>query len=158
MVTDAHATRVLFEGKRAVGVAYRQGGQARELRAGREVILCAGALQSPQLLMLSGVGPAAQLQQHGISVVHDLPGVGRNLHDHVDVVQVVDAPQLTDLFGLSGRGVRDVLRGVLEWRRSRSGMLTTNFAEAGGFNLRGYANVCRWLDRVAALPNYVAME
>jgi choline dehydrogenase-like flavoprotein len=133
VLTGAHATRILFEGKRAVGVAYRQGDGEREIRAGREVILSAGALLSPQLLMLSGVGPVAQLQQHGIAVVHDLPGVGRNLHDHVDVVQVVDAPHLTDLFGLSLRGIGNAVRGIFEWRKHRSGLLTTNFAEAGGF-------------------------
>jgi choline dehydrogenase-like flavoprotein len=103
------------------------------LRAQREVLLSAGALLSPQLLMLSGVGPAAHLREHGIAVVHDLPGVGSNLHDHVDVVQVVDAPHLTDLFGLSLPGLVNAFKGVLEWRRTRSGLLTTNFAEAGGF-------------------------
>ena len=133
VITEAHASRVLFEGKRAVGVAYRQGGRELELRARREVIVSAGALLSPQLLMLSGVGPAAQLQQHGIAVVHDLPGVGSNLHDHIDVVQVVDAPHLTDLFGLSFPGIVNAVKGILEWRRQRSGLLTTNFAEAGGF-------------------------
>jgi choline dehydrogenase-like flavoprotein len=66
-------------------------------------------------------------------VLHDLPGVGRNLHDHVDVVQVVDAPALKDLFGLSGAGLVRVVKGIFEWRKHRSGMLTTNFAEAGGF-------------------------
>ncbi|HWH84034.1 MAG TPA: GMC oxidoreductase, partial [Burkholderiaceae bacterium] len=73
------------------------------------------------------------LQRHGIGVVHELPGVGANLHDHVDVVQVVDAPGVTDLFGLSLAGAWRVLGGMLEWRRARTGMLTTNFAEAGGF-------------------------
>ena len=133
VVTGAHATRVLLEGKRAVGVVYRQGRDERELRARREVILSAGALLSPQLLMLSGIGPSAELQRHGIPVVHDLPGVGRNLHDHVDVVQVVDAPHLTDLFGLSPRGLVNAVKGIFEWRRHRKGLLTTNFAEAGGF-------------------------
>jgi choline dehydrogenase-like flavoprotein len=133
VVTGAHATRVLLEGRRAVGVAYRQGGQQKELRAQREVILSAGALLSPQLLMLSGIGPAEHLRAHGIAVAHHLPGVGQNLHDHVDVVQVVDAPHLTDLFGLSLRGIVNVIRGILEWRSQRSGLLTTNFAEAGGF-------------------------
>jgi choline dehydrogenase-like flavoprotein len=90
-------------------------------------------LQSPQLLMLSGIGPGAHLQSHGIDVVHDLPGVGEHLHDHVDVLQVVHAPQLTDLFGLSFTGAVNALKGLFEWRRHRSGMLTTNFAEAGGF-------------------------
>jgi choline dehydrogenase-like flavoprotein len=65
--------------------------------------------------------------------VHDAPGVGANLHDHVDVVQVVDAPKLTELFGLSPRGIANAVRGIFEWRRQRTGLLTTNFAEAGGF-------------------------
>lgn len=133
VITDAHATRVLMEGRRAVGVEYRQGGELKSVRAQREVILSAGALLSPQLLMLSGIGPGAHLREQGVAVVHDLPGVGANLHDHVDVVQVVDAPHLKDLFGLSLPGVASVVKGILEWRRQRSGMLTTNFAEAGGF-------------------------
>ncbi|HEX7888016.1 MAG TPA: choline dehydrogenase [Ramlibacter sp.] len=133
VLTGAHATRVLFEGRRATGVAFLQDGVERQVRARREVLLSAGALLSPQLLMLSGVGPAEELRRQGIPLVHDLPGVGRNLHDHVDVVQVVDAPHLTDLFGLSFPGILNTLKGILEWRRQRSGMLTTNFAEAGGF-------------------------
>ena len=133
VITGAHATRLLLEGRRAVGVEYIQGGVLKTLRATREVIVSSGALQSPQLLMLSGIGAADHLRQHGIPVVHDLPGVGTHLHDHVDVVQVVDAPQLKDLFGLSFSGAVNLLRGILEWRRSRSGMLTTNFAEAGAF-------------------------
>ena len=133
VITDAHSTRIVTEGRRAVGVEYLQGGARKQLRAAREVLVCGGALMSPQLLMLSGIGPAAQLQRHGIAVVHDLPGVGRNLHDHVDVVQVVDAPQLKDLFGLSFAGAARLVKGIVEWRNARSGMLTTNFAEAGGF-------------------------
>ena len=133
VITGAHATRILMKGKRAVGVEFRQGAELRELMATREVLLCAGAFQSPQLLMLSGMGPAAQLQQHGIALVHDLPGVGENLHDHVDVVQVVNAPHLKDLFGLSLAGMVRVVKGIFEWRKLRSGLLTTNFAEAGGF-------------------------
>ena len=97
------------------------------------MLLCAGALQSPQILMLSGIGPGAQLHKHGIVTAHDLPGVGANLHDHPDVVQVVDAPQVTDLFGLSLTGAVHAIKGIFEWRRHRRGMLTTNFAEAGGF-------------------------
>jgi len=133
VVTGAQATRILFDGRRAVGVEYRQGGELKQARAQREVLLSAGALLSPQLLMLSGVGPAQELQRHGIEVLHHLPGVGQHLHDHPDVVQVVNAPQLTDLFGLSLRGGLNVLRGIGEWRRQRTGPLTTNFAEAGGF-------------------------
>lgn len=133
VITGAHATRILLEGKRAVGVEFLQAGQLRTLRARREVLLSAGALLSPQLLMLSGVGAADELRAHGITPQHELPGVGRNLQDHVDVVLVYDAPRLTELFGLSFKGALRVLRGIVEWRRQRSGMLTTNFAEAGGF-------------------------
>ena len=133
VVTDAHATRILLEGRRAVGVEVRVAGQLQQLKATREVLLCAGALQSPQLLMLSGIGPGAHLRQHGIAVAHDLPGVGQHLHDHIDVVQAFNAPKLTELFGMSPKGAINAIKGILEWRRSRSGMLTTNFAEAGGF-------------------------
>ena len=133
VITGAHTTRILFEDKRAVGVEVRVGRELKQLKARREVLLCAGALQSPQLLMLSGIGPGAQLQRHGIGTLHDLAGVGANLHDHVDVVQVVDTPKVKDLFGLSLAGAVNAIKGIFEWRRARSGMLTTNFAEAGGF-------------------------
>ncbi len=133
VMTGAQTTRVLMEGRRAVGVEVRVNGQLQQLKARREVLLCAGALQSPQLLMLSGIGPGAQLQRHGIAVVHDLAGVGANLHDHVDVVQVVDTPGLSELFGLSLAGAARAIKGIFEWRRARTGLLTTNFAEAGGF-------------------------
>ena len=133
VITGAQATRLLMDGRRVVGVEVLRGGQRVSLRARREVLLSAGALQSPQLLMLSGIGPADELRRHGIAVVHELPGVGRNLHDHVDVVQVVDAPLQTDLFGLSFKGLVNVWQGLGQWRRERRGMLTTNFAEAGAF-------------------------
>ncbi|WP_338797277.1 GMC family oxidoreductase N-terminal domain-containing protein [Acidovorax sp. DW039] len=133
LVTGAHVTRILMEGRRAVGVEYRVGGQLQQVRAQREVLLSAGALLSPQLLMLSGIGPGHHLQQHGIAVLHDLPGVGRHLHDHPDVVLLYDAPHLKDLFGTSLQGMARVARAVMEWRKSRTGLLTTNFAEAGGF-------------------------
>jgi choline dehydrogenase-like flavoprotein len=131
--TGVHVTRIVLDGKRAVGVEFRQGGQIKRLDARREVLLSAGALQSPQLLMLSGIGPGAELQRLGLATHHDLPGVGQNLHDHPDVIQVVSAPQLTDLFGISFTGAVNALKGIFEWRARRSGMLTTNFAEAGGF-------------------------
>lgn len=81
--TGAQVMRLLFEGSRAVGVEYLQGGQLRQVRAEREIILCAGAFDSPRLLMVSGIGPADHLQSHGIPVVQDLPGVGQNLQDHL---------------------------------------------------------------------------
>ncbi len=129
--TGAIATRILFDGRRAVGVEFDQGGVRRTLRARREVLLTAGALQSPQLLMVSGVGPAAELRQFGIEVVADLP-VGRNLHDHLDVIinRRVDD---TDLLGLSPVGAIKLMRAIQRWRRERRGLLTSNFAEAGAF-------------------------
>lgn len=133
LLTDTQVLRIVTEGRRAVGVELRTRAGMQQLQARREVLLAAGALQSPQILMLSGIGPGADLQRHGIAVVHDLPGVGRHLHDHPDVVQVVDAPHLKDLFGISLVGLVRALRGIFEWRSHRRGMLTTNFAEAGGF-------------------------
>ena len=133
VVTSAHTHRVVFDGRRASGVEVRVGNETKVFLARREVLLSAGALQSPQLLMLSGIGPAEHLRGLGIEVCHDLPGVGANLHDHVDVVQVLDAPHLKDLFGLSFAGMVSTIKGIFEWRRHRRGMLTTNFAEAGGF-------------------------
>ena len=133
VVTGAHTTRIVVESGRAVGVEARVDGALRRFTARGEVLLAAGALQSPQILMLSGIGPGSHLREHDIDVVRDLPGVGRHLHDHVDVAQVVDAPHLKDLFGLSFTGLVNATRGVFEWRQHRRGMLTTNFAEAGGF-------------------------
>ena len=80
--TEAHTRRILFEGKRAVGILYKQGDREVEIRARREVILASGSVGSPQLLQVSGVGPAALLKDLGVAVVHDLPGVGENLSDH----------------------------------------------------------------------------
>ena len=131
--TGALTTRILLEKKRAVGVEFEHEGQTKQLKCQREVLLCAGAIQSPQILMLSGIGPKAHLLDHHIVPLHDLPGVGEHLHDHIDVVQVVDVPSAKDLFGVSVTGALKMLNGVLEWRKQRSGMLTTNFAEAGGF-------------------------
>jgi choline dehydrogenase-like flavoprotein len=129
--TGALATRILFEGRRAVGVEFDQAGVRRTLRARREVILSAGALQSPQLLMVSGVGPGPALQGLGIPVVADLP-VGLNLQDHLDVI-INRRVDNTDLLGLSPVGAWKLLRAIGRWRRERRGVLTSNFAEAGAF-------------------------
>ena len=132
VLTGARVLRVRFEGRRAVGVDVRMGGTERTLKARREVILSAGALQSPQLLMLSGIGPGALLQKSGIDVVHDAPGVGRNLQDHTDFIFGFESPSL-DTLGLSFAGTARVLREFGRFRRERRGMLTSNFAECGGF-------------------------
>jgi choline dehydrogenase-like flavoprotein len=116
---------------RAVGIEFVQGGVRRVFRARREVLLAAGALQTPQLLMVSGVGPAASLQGLGIPVVADLP-VGRNLQDHLDVI-INRRVDNTDLLGISPVGAYKLLRAIGHWRRERRGLLTSNFAEAGAF-------------------------
>jgi choline dehydrogenase-like flavoprotein len=133
VLTGAQATRIGFDGRRASSVEVLQDGVRRTLQVRGEVLLAAGALQSPQLLMTSGVGPGAQLQRYGIPVLHDLPGVGANLHDHVDVVQVVDTPGSTESFGLSLPAALRLPGDITDWRQRRTGRLTTNFAEAGAF-------------------------
>jgi choline dehydrogenase-like flavoprotein len=130
--TGAQATRILFEGKRAVGVECIQSGSRRVFRARCEVILCAGAFLSPQLLMLSGIGPAQHLQQHGIAVLHDLPGVGQNLQDHPDFIFGYEVKS-QDLMGISLAGAARLASESIRYIRSREGFIATNYAEAGGF-------------------------
>ncbi len=130
--TTAQATRILFEGKRAVGVEYRQGTETRQIRARREVIIASGAFQTPQLLMLSGIGDHAALAKHGIATTHHLPGVGQNLQDHPDFIfaYMSDSPYFT---GMSFSGIVHQLRAIMQYRRERRGPMTSNFAECGGF-------------------------
>ncbi|MDH0868080.1 GMC family oxidoreductase N-terminal domain-containing protein [Mitsuaria sp. GD03876] len=130
--TGARALGLVLEGRRAVGVEVLQGGRRRTFRAAREVLVCAGALQSPQLLMLSGIGDGEQLQRHGIAVRHHLPGIGRNLHDHPDFVFGYESDRL-ELAGFSLRGGARFLSQVARYRRERRGLVTSNFAECGGF-------------------------
>jgi choline dehydrogenase len=129
--TRAFVTKVLFEGTRAVGVEYRRGkGPARRVRAG-EVILCGGAINSPQTLQLSGVGNAGELRALGVGVVHDLPGVGEHLQDHLEVyVQHSCTQPVSVAPGL--KLWRKPFIGA-EWLFFRSGLGATNHFEAGGF-------------------------
>ncbi|WP_326543981.1 GMC family oxidoreductase [Pseudorhodoferax sp.] len=130
--TDAQASGLVMQGRRASGVRYRQGGQMREAAARAEVLLCAGALQSPQLLQLSGIGPAALLRQHGIPVLHELPGVGENLQDHLQIRLGFEATQpittndqLRTLWGQAGIG--------LQWLLQRKGPLAIGINQGGCF-------------------------
>ena len=132
VLTRARARRVLFEGKRAVGVEFSRGGRVQTRRARAEVILCAGAFQSPQLLLLSGIGDAETLKYHGIEPVQHLSAVGENLQDHVDYTLLYRAKSL-DLLGGSPRGMLRMLKEFGRYRRERRGMLASNVAEAGGF-------------------------
>ncbi|MFY9585018.1 MAG: choline dehydrogenase [Candidatus Acidiferrales bacterium] len=125
--THAHATRLLWQGKRAVGVAYVQNGQAHEATASREVILCGGTVNSPQLLLLSGIGPADHLKPLGIPVVTDLPGVGQNLQDHLIVAVSYQCTRPVSMASAKS------LANLLQYLLFKRGMLTSNVAEAGGF-------------------------
>jgi choline dehydrogenase-like flavoprotein len=129
---ECQATRVLFEDRRAIGIAYRRGAPEARLFARREIVVACGAFGSPQLLMVSGVGPAEHLRSLGIAVVADAPDVGANLHDHCNFVFNLRAKG-PGLFGLT---LPNLLHGgadLYEFLRHRRGLLTSNAAEAGGF-------------------------
>ncbi len=132
VMTDTQALKVLMSERRATGVRVMQHGRTIDLHARREVIVSAGAFNSPQLLMLSGIGPGQHLRENEIPVIHDLPGVGENLQDHIDVVHSFRAPN-SDTFGVSARFVPRFLAAIAQWRRTRSGLLTSPYAEAGAF-------------------------
>jgi choline dehydrogenase len=130
--TGAQATGLLFEGRRAVGIKYLQGGVERQAHCRAEVLLAAGAIQSPQLLQLSGIGPAALLQQCGIAPLHDLPGVGENLQDHLQVrltyectKAITTNDQLNSWLGRVGIG--------LQWLLHRAGPLAVGINQGGCF-------------------------
>ncbi|MGY2067790.1 GMC family oxidoreductase [Blastococcus sp. SYSU DS0619] len=125
--TGALTTRVLVEGGRATGVEYRCGGRLHTVRAAREVVLSGGAVNSPQLLMLSGIGPADHLREVGVDVVHDLPGVGDGLQDHPLVPVVWNVR--------SGKSLRlaETPVNLAKWKAAGRGPLTSNLAEAGLF-------------------------
>jgi choline dehydrogenase len=122
-----HVNRVLFEGKRAVGVEASQLGQAQELRAEREVILCGGAYNSPQLLMLSGVGPAEHLAMREVEVLLDQPAVGENLGDHPSTYTVFTTPEPESLLAALEPAA------MTEFEASQTGPFASNLAESGGF-------------------------
>ncbi|WP_092128468.1 GMC family oxidoreductase [Polaromonas sp. YR568] len=129
--TDAHATRIVFDGLRATGVVYQQGGEVRLARARREVIVAAGAVNSPQLLQLSGVGPAAELKALGVEVVCDSPAVGRNLQDHlcIDHLYRSRLPSLNNQLGpWHGK-----LWAGLQYALMRRGPLALSVNQGGGF-------------------------
>jgi choline dehydrogenase len=136
LVTRAHATRILLEKQSAVGVAYVREGVKNEARADREIILAGGAINSPQLLLLSGIGPAEELEGAGVRALHDLPGVGKNLQDHVMVSVGYLCTKPVSM--ASAESLPNFLRYLLFKR----GPLVSNVAEAGIF-LRVFAGVDR---------------
>ena len=136
VVTGAHATRLLFEGSkenaRATGVAFEQGGVARQALARREVLVCAGAIQSPQLLQLSGIGPAALLARHGITPVADLPGVGENLQDHLQVRVIYRCSRPVTINDILRSKWRTALEGA-KYLFGRTGLLAHAVFRSGLF-------------------------
>ena len=115
ILTNSLVCRVIVEAGRATGIEVAQQGGALTIRAEREVILCAGTVNSPQLLMLSGIGPGDVLKRHGIEAIHELPGVGRNLQDHVDCVLAYACNQSVTLYRnlRADRLIRSVAEGML---------------------------------------------
>ncbi len=130
--TATQVTRVLFEGRRAAGVEVNRDGVTTRIAARGEIILAAGALQTPQLLMLSGIGDGYELGEFDIPLVHHLHGVGKNLQDHPDFIFGYKTRGL-DSAGFSLAGTVKLLREFYRYQSERRGMLTSNFAECGGF-------------------------
>ncbi|HEY7143588.1 MAG TPA: GMC family oxidoreductase N-terminal domain-containing protein [Streptosporangiaceae bacterium] len=128
VLTDALVTGILIEGGRAAGVQFLRRGAAETARADSEVILAAGAIGSPHLLMLSGVGPADHLREHGVAVQADSPGVGANLSDHPVVTPIWLTPKTRGLWEMAGP------KNLMRWQFMHSGPMTTNIAESGGFS------------------------
>jgi choline dehydrogenase len=127
ILVDAAVERLILDGTRCIGAVFRRGGREETITVRGEVIVCAGAYNSPQLLMLSGIGPAAHLRSLGINVVRDLPGVGRNLQDHVMVPVAYSCTQPITMAGVGEPAE------LTRYQESRTGLLSSNIGEAGGF-------------------------
>ena len=136
--THAMATRILFDDKRAVGLLYRRGDALRTVRVRRELLVCGGPINSPQLLKLSGLGPAAELAQHGIALTRDMPGVGENLQDHLEFYFQVACKEPITLYSSMNLSSR-ILIGA-RWLLRKDGLGATNHFETGGF-IRSRAGV-----------------
>jgi choline dehydrogenase len=131
LVTYAYARRILLEGKKAVGVEYSRGHNLFTARANREVIVAASSINSPKLLQLSGIGPTAVLKEAGVPVLHNLPGVGENLHDHMEIYFQVKCKQPITLNGKLNIGSKALIGA--EWLFFQSGLGATNHFESCGF-------------------------
>lgn len=132
VLTQTHVRRVRMDGKRATGVEIQHKGKRQIIDAKREVILSAGAFGSPQILLLSGIGPREELVQHKIDVVHELPGVGQNLQDHLDYILAYHSKR-DDVVGLGPKGLAQLAGAGLRWRKDGAGFFATPFAEGGAF-------------------------
>lgn len=131
--THSHVNKIIINNNIACGVELQQGGKTTTLLAKKEVLLSAGAINSPQLLMLSGVGPKAHLEAHNIALKHALEGVGANLQDHLTVVPLCKTNTAKGTFGVSVKGAASIIKGCAQWFNKRRGVLTSNFAESHAF-------------------------
>ncbi|GAB3684801.1 choline dehydrogenase [Salinisphaera aquimarina] len=138
VATRTLTRQIRFDGKRAVGVEIERRGERSTISADKEVLVCAGAINSPQLLMLSGVGPADELGKHNIPAVHTLDGVGRNLQDHLEVYVQYECKQPITLYG--SQRWHNMARIGGQWLLTRTGLGATNHFESGGF-IRSEAGV-----------------
>ncbi|MEX0312377.1 MAG: GMC family oxidoreductase, partial [Tateyamaria sp.] len=132
ILTRALAQKVEMDGTRAIGLRVKHQGKVKLVQASREVVLSAGAFGSPQLLLLSGIGPRDELAAHGIDVVHELPGVGQNLQDHLDYILSYHSKR-DDVVGLGPKGLWALGKAGLQWRKDGTGMFASPFAEGGAF-------------------------
>lgn len=132
VMADTMVRRILFDRGRAVGLEIETGGARSTIAARREIILCAGATNSPQLLMLSGIGPQDHLREMGIDLVHHLPGVGAHLQDHPTVHVAMENPS-AESYAVSAKVLPRILASPFKYLLKREGMLASNVAEAGGF-------------------------
>ncbi len=132
ILTEAHAAKLLIEDHKAIGVEYIKSNCINRIHAKKEVIVCGGTFASPQLLLLSGIGPQDELDRHKIPVVQTLPGVGENLQDHLDIILRQKNKQSTG-YGLSPRFALRAAKAPFKYLKSRQGFLASNAAEAGAF-------------------------
>ncbi len=129
---EAFVQRIIFEDKKAVGVEYIQNGKRHQVYAAQETLICGGTFNSPQTLMLSGIGDKQELARHGISVVQDLPGVGKNLQEHVDAC-VLTTSLKKDGFSIGPVGLTKMLPDVVKYIRTKQGKLANSITQAGAF-------------------------
>jgi len=155
VMTHALATRIAFDGRRATGIHYRRGSREGFVRARREVIVSGGPINAPQLLKLSGVGPAEELRPLGIDVIADRPGVGENLQDHLEFYFQVASKKPITLYGHTGLVARGLVG--LNWLARGRGLGASNHFEAGGF-IRSRAGVCYPDVQFHFLPMAVAYD
>jgi choline dehydrogenase len=132
VLDETMVRRILFDRGRAIGLEVEKDGARRTLSARREIVLCAGATNSPQLLMLSGIGPQDHLREMGIDLVHDLPGVGAHLQDHPTVHVAMENPS-AESYAVSAKALPRVIASPFKYLFNRGGMLASNVAECGGF-------------------------